>query len=239
MKISIKQDTLKTYARSKSFNGTKVINGKEVINGKNLISGDLICTGETHIDSYTVVIQDENNNFLGRGQFIKVDEGIYSTCGSVSRKGSGELLYNTMAMTADKLGIKICLDRVAAYAEPIEYFYKKISENKLSSSVDINDKYSKDYFLLEKKNEFPYLFKAYSLEQSDEFKSSLIKNNKKVNKIVKATNGIFNRAYELEDGCNKWIDREMPLIIPKTTQILDYLKDKINISKSKNKNKPS
>lgn len=169
------------------------------------------CTLETKKPAYTVVIFDKRNNFLARGQMVEVEGDMYSTCGSVARKGFGDLLYKVMAMVAEKENIYIAIDRLAAFAEPIEDFYENIHNSTDSISIDIDDKHSKDFFNLDAKNDFPYLFKAYQLKSTEDFRNSLVKDSVKIDNMVDETKAYFHRAYEVEDGCNRWINKELPL----------------------------
>lgn len=162
-------------------------------------------------DCYTVVIYDMNNNFLARGSMVQVENNLYGTCGSVARKGFGNLLYDTMAMVAEMKEIYICIDRYAAFVDAIDDIYSRIHSNKFAKSIAIDDKHSEDYFNLDRKDDFPHLFHGYQLPQTTIFKKSIVTYSKLIDKMLDDTKTYFYRSYEIESG-NEWIDKELPII---------------------------
>ena len=82
-------------------------------------------------ENYIIAIYDDNDNFLARGVLYKLEDNLYYATGTVARKGYGQLLYNTLAMTAYNESIGFCMEREGGSPnERIWKLYENLTKNK-------------------------------------------------------------------------------------------------------------
>jgi hypothetical protein len=193
------------------------------------------CRFELLIENKTpnsvVAIYDDNDNFLARGCLYKLNDEFSTVTGVVARKGFGKMLYETLAMIAHQQKIFMCTEREGGSPnEKIWELYKNIYNEKNIIKKPIDDKYSVDYFVLNKKSNYPEQFTGYQLAPSTSFINSIVGSTLS-RELIDKCKTFFDRAYEKEGMSNDWIDEEYPLIN------IQEIKEFVNKKTIKTKNK--